>query len=52
MDFFGVGRLGKQPQGEVLLDHEDWPETIGSGDRELERISGVIGRVLRLGSQY
>jgi hypothetical protein len=28
-DFRGLGRVGEQPQGEVLLDHAEGPQTTG-----------------------
>ena len=36
----GMGRVEQQPEGEVLFDYQDRPETTGPRDQELERISG------------
>src|SRR5215813_4922902 len=35
MDRFRVGGVGKQPQGEILLDHEKRPKTARARDGEL-----------------
>src|SRR5215510_3605331 len=35
MDRFGVGSVGKQPQGEILFDHEKRPKTARARDGKL-----------------
>ena len=51
MDRFRVGSVGKQPQGEILLDHEKRRKQLARQTENLERIAGVIGRLLKLEGQ-
>jgi len=48
MDRFPSGELGEQPQGQVLFITQQGRKQLAVETENWERISGVIGRVLRL----
>ena len=51
MDRFRVGDVGKQPQGEILFDHEERPKQLARETAELGADRRGAGRLLRLEGQ-
>jgi len=48
LDCVGVGIFGEQPAGAILFDFAKRPKAAGAGNPGMERMAGVIGRLLQV----